>query len=68
MKLCKDCKWHRLSFINKIFSMDDFAECVRPELKQSTDETPVTGKLRTNYCRINRKYFCVDGKYFEEKN
>ena len=76
MKLCKDCKWCRLSLASKIFGYWDIAKCVSPLALREV--SPVNGKeiLYVEFCATQRaeqseelKSYCgLSGRWFEPKD
>ena len=61
MKLCKDCKWcvpKPMGFFSDI-SEFEYARCSRTV-------NPVDGSPK-DFCDLERKYDCKDGKFWEEK-
>jgi hypothetical protein len=74
VKICKNCKWCKVKWIDKLFFGYQFATCAAPKAK-ITDL--VTGKksVRWEFCSVQRmwsdsgdKVSCdKDGKFFEPK-
>ncbi len=71
-RLCKNCKWCRPSFFQKLFNNFEYAKCGHiSSLRERTDD-----KLKNYYyCQIMRcpslwrmNFICgYQGRYFEEK-
>ena len=74
MKLCKDCKWCRRSFFQRLFGAWNFAECASPKALYEID--PLSGESRpyVSLCISQREYkkderFCGRaGNWFEPKD
>lgn len=75
MKFCKDCKYARVSLIDRILFNYEFAKCENPELRERVGGyvDPATGKSypessSSSYCSTMRIKRCgQDAKYFEPR-
>lgn len=72
IKLCRDCKWHRLSFMDRLLGFGKFAKCAKPELQLSGSGYPLVngGSSELTYCATQRerKLGCgPEGKMWEPK-
>ena len=59
-KLCKDCKHHEIGWF-LFFPTYEFSKCKHPLCMN-----PVNGK-GGSYCSAERKYSCIQAKYWESK-
>lgn len=73
MKYCKDCKFAKITFLDRIVCGYEYAWCTRPELQKNfSHEDMVTGeKMNVSnyyYCFTNRNSECgAEAVYFEPK-
>ena len=67
LRLCKDCKWYKKSWVEHlIFGSDTYDKCLHPVLSGNL----VTGKARGDRCIFRRMYGggCrEEGKYWEAR-